>query len=385
MGMEVKLLYTPNGITTLEGALKMGQDMARQCYSGKDPLEVMAEPYDAKLTEGRILKGGHLSVFDHFNITTNFGGIPKAMAMVLNNEPPYTTSEKSARYTKMKGMDSRQKAIYDKWMGILAPEIEKVLAGPNDRDVRAMKLAQENARYMTSVFTPTSMNYTHSLRHQNELAHKFEDFIEEARRSGDPFMLRLAEEGMVPFLESEVVQRFRAPDIKHKMDEGVLLFGDAVEETFSPDVYATNHPMSFACLAQTHRHRTIHNHISDGLQQGGNPSLGVQGFFVPPIVEHIGLTDEWLADLAEVAAYDFPQGQMLMVAERGNTEHLAAKADERLCGHAQLEIMRGTRALVKKYQREVPGVELVAQTPCSSAPCSRGTCTTGKKSLERII
>ena len=79
-----------------------------------------------------------------------------------------------------------QKELYDKWMGILAPAIEQegVLIGSKNREVRARKLAQENARYMTSAFTPTNMDYTISLRHLNEIRDKFERFIDS--NSGEP-------------------------------------------------------------------------------------------------------------------------------------------------------------------------------------------------------
>ena len=35
--------------------------------------------------------------------------------MVLNNEHQYTTSEKSARYTKMK-LSQKEQLVYDKWL-----------------------------------------------------------------------------------------------------------------------------------------------------------------------------------------------------------------------------------------------------------------------------
>lgn len=42
---------------------------------------------------------GHHSVYDHILINFNLQNLPKILAMVLNNEHQYATSEKSARYT----------------------------------------------------------------------------------------------------------------------------------------------------------------------------------------------------------------------------------------------------------------------------------------------
>ncbi|MBN1618718.1 FAD-dependent thymidylate synthase [Candidatus Dojkabacteria bacterium] len=49
----------------------------------------------------RTLRDGHDSVYERTVFTFNIEGIPKFLAMILNNEPPYSTSERSARYTKM--------------------------------------------------------------------------------------------------------------------------------------------------------------------------------------------------------------------------------------------------------------------------------------------
>lgn len=55
-----------------------------------------------KKTNRRInmtLNNGHHSVYDHINVSLNLQNIPKILAMVINNEHQYTTSEKSGRYT----------------------------------------------------------------------------------------------------------------------------------------------------------------------------------------------------------------------------------------------------------------------------------------------
>ena len=348
--MNVKLISTPNGIDTLEGAKKYCQDFARICYSEKD--------------------------FDDFKMGLYFDGLPKAMEIVFNNEVPNTTAEKSARYTVMKDIPADQKVLYDKWKGIFVKEIDKIypksIVG---RHAKINKLAQENARYVTSVFTPTKMGYTMSLRQMNILASEFEKFGNGLGVFSEEFKDRLFYEGMVPFLESDIVQRFRIPGLEDKAHKGVKLFGDRVEENFGEDVYSTNLRMSFACLAQNHRHRTIHNHIIDGWRENIQ-----EDYFIPPIIlDNKKLSDEWRSDLDSIAEEDFPQAQIIDVAERGNREDLEMKLRELNCGLAQLEIVRVMDDLLEKYSVYVPEMEGLRGATCvtSGEGCNKGGCAFG--------
>lgn len=70
------------------------------------------------------LKMGHHSVFDHVSFNLALSNIPKILAMILNNEGMYTTSEKSARYTKMQ-VSERESSLYEKWIKIFSEQIEK--------------------------------------------------------------------------------------------------------------------------------------------------------------------------------------------------------------------------------------------------------------------
>ncbi|MFA5060988.1 MAG: FAD-dependent thymidylate synthase [Candidatus Pacearchaeota archaeon] len=377
--MEVSLRSTPNGIKTLKGALKYCQDFARVCYTKSDLSEVKEEGYKPALVN-RLIRTGHHSVFDHFTLGLYLKGLPKAMAMVLNNEPPLTTSEKSARYTVMGGIPEKQKTLYDKWMGILTNQIDEIFPECEDRDNRIRKLAQENARYMTSVFTPTRMGYTISLRQLNLLADNFEEFGMEI--SNDEFKNRLFWGGMVPFLNSEIVQRFRVKSLEDKSTRGVKLFGEDVEEHFGSSIYSTSLFMSFACLAQNHRHRTIRNHIVEGWQKGAPLR-----YFIPPILQE-ETSKKWVSDLKRVSETDFPQGQLLKVAERGTKEDLEMKLRERLCGLAQLEIVRAMDDLVKRYSKEVPEMKKLIGPTCvtSKEGCKKGGCIFGPKhAIDRLI
>ena len=376
-------MSTPNGIDSLEGAKKYCQDFARICYSEKGFNEVRREVYDSKLVDGRLIESGHHSVFDHFNMGFYFDGLPKAMAMVFNAEPPYTTSEKSARYTEMGEIPKEQKILYDKWKGIFVEEIGKIFpTNVKGRDIKINKLAQENARYVTSVFTPTKMGYTMSLRQMNILANEFEKFGD---YSLEGFKSRLFQGGMVPFLESDVVRKFRIPNLEGKADTGIKLFGDEVVEYFGEDVYSTNIEMSFACLAQNHRHRTIHNSITSGLEIGAS----LNGFFVPPIIyTNNKLFSKWEEDLGVVAENDFPQAQIIEVAERGNREDLEMKLRERNCGLAQLEIVQLMDGLLKEYSKCVPEMGELRGASCitSGEECKKGGCTFGAEhAIDRLV
>ena len=103
-------------------------------------------------------KSGHYSVYEHGHVTflieTN-----KMVAMVLNSMKLYSTSEKSARYTLMKPETELEEVMYNKWREKLKPVISAFYSDKkSEKDIE--KLANENARYMISVFTPTVIEYT---------------------------------------------------------------------------------------------------------------------------------------------------------------------------------------------------------------------------------
>ena len=60
----------------------------------------------------------------------------------------------------------KEQQLYEKWIKIYQNEIQKEY--PQMKEKQVLKLAQENARYLISIFTPaTSMEYTVSLRQLN--------------------------------------------------------------------------------------------------------------------------------------------------------------------------------------------------------------------------
>jgi hypothetical protein len=295
--------------------------------------------------------------------------------MVLNNEKQYATSEKSARYTQMKDIQEEQRKLYEKWKRKLIPLIAEVF--PSDDEKTIEKLAMENARYMTSVFTPTKMLHTINIRQLNFLLYEFERYFEEKKDSKKLFERKIAE-AMREF--SDKLSQFRIENLENRTDRHLSLFSyEEFPEHFS-DIYSTNYLMSFAGLAQAQRHRTISYDIETPEEKAP------LGFFVPEIVKFGGLEEEWIEDLEKVAQNDFPQAQLVSVRERGRLEDFRSKCILRLCGHAQYEIMKNTLETARKYSEKIPKVRDWISAPClQSFKCNNPCAWGGKKALERIV
>lgn len=129
-------------------------------------------------------------MFGHPTYNLSLEGIPKILAMILNNEKMYNTSEKSARYTKMQP-SKEEKELYEKWIEIYKDCISQKY--PKIDEKRVQKLAQENARYLISVFTPaTVMEYTVNFGQLNYIVHFFENYIDDETKTSK-FDIKLKE------------------------------------------------------------------------------------------------------------------------------------------------------------------------------------------------
>lgn len=379
--MDIQLVASTNRLKDVKKMIDLSQKCGRVCYTEKDFLDVLKERADKGLQK-RLIGSGHHSVFEHINFTFNFMGIPKALAMILNNEKQYATSEKSARYTIMKDMEPEQREKYDKWMDILIPKIDKIYPQMKNEDDRAKaikKLAQENARYMTSVFTPTKMVHTINLRQLNYIQDEFEKIL-----AGDTplaegrFWYRL-----IPSLESFLAQteKWRFKGLENQTDRHISLFNQREVKNYFKDLYSTSYLMSFAGLAQAQRHRTINYNISSDIKL---PSSNSE-FFIPEVIPN-SLREQWIDDLMEVSKYDFPQAQLVKVNERGTIEDFRSKAMLRLCGHAQHEIMKNTLKTAKKYKQYQQEYENALSPKCQQGfKCNEPCVWTGKRALERIV
>jgi hypothetical protein len=115
---------------------------------------------------------------------------------------------------------------------------------------------------------------------------------------------------------------------------------EAKKEVFG-DSYTTVYNGSLAMLAQAQRHRTIRYTMC--LRE-----VGEYGFYVPEIIYDAEIKAEWLEDIKSVA-YCIPQGTMVRITEQGIFEDFVMKCKERMCGRAQLEVMRATETTVDKF------------------------------------
>jgi hypothetical protein len=388
--MKVQLVGSTNGITDQESAKRWVQNHARICYTDKDWDSLAGEGFKEGLVSS-LIKRGHHSPFDHFHLNFYFDGPEKALAMVFNNQGMYTTSEKSARYTVMSGVPEDQVQLYEKWNSWFLDEIQASFPREefrflhkrgSDGKTTGEKLAQENARYMTSVFTPTKMTHSLTWRQTNIIYNWFNDFIEQNENSDDEFKNRLVE-AMSGFVGSNEIRKWIIDEaqVRMKGDIPLSFFRGPVEEFFGGDVYSTNYLASFASLAQLHRHRLVNYSVSGGYQKGA-PS----DFYVPRLVEAAGKTSEWIGDLESVAISDFPQAQLLYVGERGFRENLPARTEERECGLAQLETTRIIGDLLDEYSKHIPKIGELRRPACVPGGCSKGGCSFGSSMyLERLI
>ena len=318
-----------------EDAVNFSGKSAGICYL-PDTLETLFSEPEEKTMKRALsnIKNGHHSVFGHPTYNLTFEGIPKILAMVLNNEKIYNTSEKSARYTHMDA-SPEEKKLYEKWIAIYKNRIKEVY--PQFEDKRALKLAQENARNLISVFTPaTTMEYTVNFCQLNYIINWAKGYINS--NATDAFSLKL-KDVFKEFISSMPDLEFEGLNTEVKGRKFSLFATRDRQEEFGEN-YCTSYYATFAEFAQAQRHRTINYEISIP----ENPE-----FVVPQIIEDVpDLKAEWLRDINSLA-HNFPQGMLIKINERGTIENFVLKCKERLCGAAQLEIMEQTRNTMEKY------------------------------------
>jgi len=316
-------------------AINFSGKSAGICYLPDSIDSLFSESEEKTLKRSNMtLNSGHHSVFDHPTYNLILIDIPKILAMILNNEKMYTTSEKSARYTKMQP-SPEEKELYEKWINIFKTEIENKY--PNLSDKQALKLAQENARYLISIFTPaTTMEYSVSFRQLNYILHWFEDYIKNAPDNDFTILLKPYLREFIDNLQDVFVSELNT-DVKERK---ISLFDERKnrQEEFGEN-YCTTYKGTFAQFAQAQRHRTIDYKIS---------LLEKPEFYVPIIIKGTKLEKEWINDISSLS-HLFPQGMLIQINERGTAENFILKCQERLCGCAQLEIMNQTLDTLNKY------------------------------------
>ena len=357
-----------------KNAMEFAGKNAGICYMPDDYTSEGINDTEACLKRAKFnIKSGHYSVFEHYHITFLMEDIPKIMAMILNSTRLYNTSEKSARYTKMKPETELEAELYDKW----CRKFTKILLEkhPELTDNEMNKLAQENARYLISVFTPTTMSFTVPysraillidwLKDLNVWLYRFKELTFKTNSSNAMYSTTISERLMIVIGEfihnfSKVlgVNQSNLPLTDHKK-MGITLFNaynmsegshayyalDTIKELdHYGSVYYTKYFASLACVAQLQRHRTINYNIRF-INMGGSFC------YTPNIIfDDAELSAEWESDFDKlISANILPQGQMVSVEESGNFLDFYAKCKERLCTRAQIEIRENTVETAKRF------------------------------------
>lgn len=345
----VELLpHTPflkyNGKFDKKTAIEYSAKIAGECYEPEGWTKLKLEP--DKKTESRTertLAMEHSTPYEHINIGFEIVNLPKILAMVLNNERYCSTSEKSARYTPIDAsidlnISAREGELYKKWMEIFRVKIKARYGNIHD-DSKIEKLAQENARYLVTVFASTKMVHTIPWIQLNRIVSFMQKYMNKQNKTEfDERLIESFKQFIKCFEELDVLDE-RA--MSNNKDRGLSLFTDKeVEEHFGTS-YSTNYKGSFAQLAQAHRHRTL---------EYGMLLLDNKEYFVPPILrDEQVLVDEWLNDIMSVS-YAYPQGELVSINECGTYNKFILKTKERLCSAAQQEIMVQTRNTLLKYK-----------------------------------
>lgn len=360
--MKITVIATPSktDLGDKERFDEMSGTFAGICYMPDDYATLASEPIEKTLRRANMTKANrHHSVFEHEYITLCLENIPKIFAMILNNEKIYTTSEKSARYTKMQPTPL-EKELYFKWINIFKSLIQERY--PNEKFIdnrRAEKLAMENARYLLSIYTPTTMAYTTSYRQLNYLYNWLRTDDE------NPIL-----QGLKPYTEDFCAKLEEMNLIDDDLQKGgrgrkLSLFGERDRQEYFGDVYSTNYEGSFAQLAQAQRHRTLSYEMRP---------LSEDKFFIPKILnKDPSLVAEWLDDMQKVKDLT-PQGKLIKINERGTVENFILKMNERLCSCAQLEINDQTRLTLSKYifQTQDEGIKDMLEPFTRGARCLAG-------------
>lgn len=351
---KIKVSILPNRFLKEDGtfdkneAIKLAGKIAGVCYDEEGFSHLENEPEEKTMRRvDRTLINGHHSVYDHISISFNLQNLPKILSMVLNNEKQYTTSEKSARYTPVVRREGsviteNEERLYNKWIDIFKVKI-KSQYGDVLKDAKIQKLAQENARYLVTVFMPTQMIYSTSLRQINYIAAWMRGYI--SRANPDNYFDSRLSSSMKELLRE--LERLNVLDERLMVNEKnrqLSIFGkhlDQKEEHFG-NVYSTVYKGSFAQFAQIQRHRTLDYQME---------ILDEKEYFIPPIIKDDQmLVDEWLNDMQTVKDV-FPQGELVRISEVGKYEDFILKCKERLCSEAQLEIMLQTKETLQKYKK----------------------------------
>lgn len=346
------------------------------------PTDIRNSENDAILINRGLstIYSDHTTPSEHQNITLELTGIPKIVCMILNNEKQYSADERSLRYTEVEPNEyitEKEKMLYDKWL----IKLEKIIWDKykdfymhqsKDNEIRAKKaihkIAQENARYMISVFMPTSISYTvpwiqinkimvYMMRiidkPMNELEEMLVPYLKEFINLCNEKNVSITKNSIYEVANSNSLVKEKLyknhPEIEgyqgsnefiYKNNKNIDLSLFAYRNKFSAInsdneygyTISYNNYESWACLAQEHRHRTLNCEM-----------LIPDEFFsyIPPVFNcDYELVTDWIRDMDSVQRF-YPQGQMVKVNRIASLKNIIKfVSQERSCTRAQLEIER---------------------------------------------
>lgn len=344
--MKIKVIASTNqNLATKEELDLFSGKAAGICYMPGKFEDLVSE--DVEKTKKRVnmtMNSGHHSVFEHVYFSIELSDVPKIFAMLLNNEKVFATSEKSARYTRM-NPSVKEKLLYEKWIEILQDEIKKNYSNNNYfTDSKIKKLAQENARYFISVFSPTTLLYSVSYRQLNYIYNWLKD-LENSQFE----LYRLISPYAKEFCEQIEQSGYIDSQLKDGKARFFSLIATRTREEHFGESYSVNYQSSFASFAQAQRHRTLNYELSIPKQRE---------FYIPKIIKrNDSLQHLWLEDMDKVKDL-YPQGQLLNVNERGTIENFILKCKERLCTCAQLETAEITKNTLLRYINEAQSSQI---------------------------
>ncbi len=337
MKINIRAATKQDYIPTNEEINLLSGSAAGTCYMPHNFETLKGELVEKTLKRAEMTKkSGHHSVFGHQYITLELENIPKLFALLLNNEKLYNTSEKSARYTKMQ-LPELEERLYKKWCNKFEELIENKYGKVSYfTKNRILKLAMENARYLTSVMTPTSMLYTTSYQQLNYICGWLKTF-KDSEIALYKMLVPTADEFLQKMNDLNLLDNDLMNDGKNRT---FSLVGRRIRQEEFGENYSVNYNATFASFGQLQRHRTLSYEI--------NQYKDFQ-FYTPEIIKsNPDLVYEWTHDMYSVSRF-VPQGEILKINERGTYENLILKAKERLCTAAQLEVVKTAKENIERY------------------------------------
>ena len=260
-------------------------------------------------------------------------------------------------------VSAEEQALYDKWHARLTQIIQDKYGNhPYFKPRIINNLAKENARYFTSVMTPTSLDYTVSYQQLNYMCHWMEHFSEQENPLYQ--MLKPTADEFLNIVDS---LGYLDPQMVDGKGRGFSLIAKRARQEQFGEVYSVNYLGSYAMLAQAHRTRPLSYEMM---------RTEDKHYFIPEFLkEYPELVEEWIQDMKTVADL-VPQGELVQINERGNYENLIIKARERLCTAAQFETMHLTHQTMQKIAQNTDNEEVkkdLQQVMCGAR------CLTGYK------